>query len=75
IVATLPSRFKDKQIISASTGVINGMGYIGTAAIGLIVPFLVINANGWNSVFMFWAILSGMTAGVVAINYIKSFKK
>jgi OPA family glycerol-3-phosphate transporter-like MFS transporter len=75
LVSTLPTRFKDKQIVSASTGIINCGGYLGTAAIGLIVPFLVINTNGWNSVFLFWSVISALTAVIVGVNYVKSFKK
>ena len=75
LVSTLPTRLKDKGIVAASTGFINGMGYIGTTIIGLLVPFLVIKGNGWNSVFMFWAILGFITAGIIGIIWTKSFKQ
>jgi hypothetical protein len=75
LVSTLPTRFKEQKIVSASTGFIDGMGYIGTILIGIIVPFLMTNQNGnWNHVFAFWAILSFITAGIIGITYLKSFK-
>lgn len=76
LVSTLPTRFKDKKVIGASTGFIDGMGYIGTVLIGVIVPFLIVGKDGgWNNVFLFWAILSFITAGVIGITYWKSFKE
>lgn len=75
LVTTFPTRFVDKQVVAASTGFIDGMGYIGTVLIGIIVPFLVTSAAGkWANVFIFWGILSIMVAVVVAIVYIRSFK-
>lgn len=76
LVTTLPSRFVDKQIVAASAGFIDGMGYIGTVLIGVIVPFLVTSAKGnWTNVFIFWAILSVITAILVGIVYVTTFKK
>ncbi len=76
LVATCPSRFKDKNVVAASTGFIDGMGYIGTVLIGLIVPFLVeIGEKSWNYVFAFWAFLSFAVAIVVTISYFLHFKK
>jgi len=75
LVTTCPTRFADKQVVAASTGFIDGMGYIGTVLIGIIVPFLVTSAGGgWINVFLFWSALSGMIAILVAIVYVKSFK-
>jgi len=75
LVTTFPTRFVDKQVVAASTGFIDGMGYIGTVLIGIIVPFLVTSTAGeWTNVFIFWGILSIMVAVVVAIVYIRSFK-
>ena len=75
LVTTFPTRFVDKQVVAASAGFIDGMGYIGTVLIGIIVPFLVTSAAGkWANVFIFWGILSIMVAVVVAIVYIRSFK-
>ena len=75
LVTTFPTRFADKRVVAASTGFIDGMGYIGTVLIGIIVPFLVTQAAGkWENVFLVWAILSIMVAVLVAIVYIKSFR-
>lgn len=75
LVTTFPTRFVDKQIVAASTGFIDGIGYIGTVLIGIIVPFLVTSAAGsWVNVFIFWAILSLIIAILVVIVYISSFK-
>jgi len=75
LVTTFPTRFVDKQVVAASTGFIDGMGYIGTVLIGIIVPFLITFAGGeWNYVFIFWAILSAIIAVLVAIVYVVSFK-
>jgi len=71
-VTTFPSRFLDKKIVAAATGFIDGMGYVGTILIGLIVPFLVTTTVlGWTSVFIFWAILSVIVAIVSGILYCK----
>ncbi len=75
LVTTFPTRFTNKQVVAASTGFIDGMGYIGTVLIGIIVPFLVTSAGGnWTSVFLFWAGLSVAVAILVAVVYIRSFK-
>ena len=78
LVSTLPTRFT--KVVGASTGFIDGMGYVGTTLIGIIVPVLITmnqatTSGGWHSVFAFWAILSGITAAFVGFNYVKSFKK
>ncbi|MFC2166581.1 MFS transporter [Acidobacteriota bacterium] len=76
LVATCPSRFKEKNVVAASTGFIDGMGYIGTVLIGLIVPFLVeLGKTSWNYVFAFWAFLSFAVAVVITISYFLHFKK
>ena len=75
LVTTFPTRFVDKQLVAASTGFIDGMGYIGTVLIGVIIPFLVTSAKGsWENVFLFWSILSVMIAILVTVTYITSFK-
>ncbi|MBP7088329.1 MAG: MFS transporter [Candidatus Omnitrophica bacterium] len=75
LVTTFPTRFVDKQVVAASTGFIDGMGYVGTVLIGIIVPFLVSGSSGeWKNVFLFWAILSVLVAIFVAIVYVRSFK-
>lgn len=74
LVATCPSRFKEKGVVASSTGFIDGMGYVGTTMIGLIVPYLVLDVGGWNDVFFFWAILSFITSFTVLIAYLKHFR-
>lgn len=75
LVTTFPSRFVDKQVVAASTGFIDGMGYIGTVLIGIIIPFLITSAKGnWTNVFLFWVLLSLSVAALVGIVYIRSFK-
>ena len=75
LVTTFPTRFTDKQVVAASTGFIDGMGYIGTVLIGIIVPFLVTSTEGdWTNVFIFWTVLSITVAILVFIVYVKSFK-
>ena len=75
LVTTFPTRFADKQVVAASAGFIDGMGYIGTVLIGIIVPFLVTSAGGgWRNVFLFWSVLSVMVAVLVGIVYVRSFK-
>ena len=74
LVSTMPTRFVDKQVVAASTGFIDGMGYVGTVLIGIIVPVLVKNTtDGWQNVFIFWTILSIVVAGLVGLVY-KRFK-
>ncbi|MFH1508113.1 MAG: MFS transporter [Candidatus Omnitrophota bacterium] len=75
LVTTFPTRFVGKQVVAASTGFIDGMGYIGTVLIGVIVPFLVgLGSGNWNIVFFFWACISILVAILVAVVYVKSFK-
>jgi len=75
LVCTVPSRFEKKGVVASSTGFINGMGYVGTFMVGLIVPFLVMDAGGWSNVFLFWAVLSIAAAVVVGITYFGHFRK
>ena len=75
LVTTMPTRFVDQQVVAASTGFIDGMGYIGTVLIGVIIPFLVTSLGGsWTNVFIFWAILSVLVAVFVAIVYLAHFR-
>jgi len=75
LVTTLPTRFKDKGVVASSTGFIDGMGYVGTFLVGLIVPYLVIETlDGWNNVFLFWAVLSFISAISVAFVYFGHFR-
>ncbi len=75
LVTTMPTRFVDQQIVAASTGFIDGMGYIGTVLIGVIIPFLVTSSGGsWTNVFIFWAILSSLVAVFVAVVYLMHFR-
>ena len=75
LVTTMPTRFVDQQVVAASTGFIDGMGYIGTVLIGVIIPLLVTSqGGGWGNVFIFWAILSIMVAIFVAAVYFFHFR-
>ena len=74
LVSTVPSRFKEQSVVAASTGFIDGMGYVGTFLIGLVVPYLVLETGGWNNVFMFWAVLSFLAMITVAITYFGHFR-
>ena len=75
LVCTLPTRFKKKGVVASSTGFIDGMGYIGTTIIMLIVPYLVIETRGsWNNVFILWSLISFAAAALVAITYFGHFK-
>ena len=75
LVCTLPTRYKKDSVVASSTGFIDGMGYVGTFMIGLIVPFLVLETGGWSNVFLFWASLSFMAAISVAVVYFGHFRK
>jgi len=72
LVTTIPSRFLDKKIVAASTGFIVGMGYIGSALIGIIVPFIIDLTGGWKSVFYFWSALSWIIILLVVFVYFRS---
>ena len=75
LVTTMPTRFVDQQVVAASAGFIDGMGYIGTVLIGVIIPILVTSAGGnWTNVFIFWAILSVIVAVFVVIVYFAHFR-
>ncbi len=70
LVSTLPTRFVDKQITASSTGFIDGMGYVGTILIGIIVPFLLsVSSYGWACVFIFWAVLAFIISIIVLVIY------
>jgi len=76
LVTTIPSRFVDQKIVAASTGFIDGMGYIGTVLIGIIIPILVSLAGGnWVYVFIFWALLSLLISIFVMFTYYKTYTK
>jgi len=75
LVCTIPTRFKKKGIVASSTGFIDGMGYVGTTIIMLIVPYLVIETQGgWDNVFILWSLISFAAAALVAITYFGHFK-
>jgi len=75
LVTTLPTRFKKDSVVAASTGFIDGMGYVGTFIIGLLVPYLVLETSeGWSNVFLFWAIISFVAAISVAVVYFGHFR-
>ena len=72
LVTTMPSRFYDKRIVAASTGFIDGMGYIGSALIAIIVPFIIDWTGGWRSVFYFWSAISWIIILLVVSVYVRS---
>jgi len=72
LVTTIPSRFKDEKIVAAATGFIDGMGYIGSALIGVIVPFIIDWTGGWQSVFYFWSALSFSIIMLVVLMYVRN---
>jgi len=75
LVATCPSRFKEQSVVAASTGFIDGMGYVGTVLVGITIPFLVnLGKGSWGYVFAFWAILSFLVAVSVAVVYLFHFR-
>ncbi len=75
LVATCPSRFKEENVVAASTGLIDGMGYIGTTAIMLVVPYLVLETTGsWSNVFFLWAFISFVASAIVALTYFMGWK-
>ena len=72
LVATMPSRSYDEKIVAAATGFIDGMGYIGSALIAIIVPFIIDWTGGWESVFYFWSAISFIIILLVVFVYIRS---
>lgn len=70
LVSTMPSRFVDKEIVASSTGFIDGMGYIGTSLIGILVPFI-LSIWDWHYVFWFWSIIAFVIIIFVLIVYLK----
>jgi len=72
LVTTMPSRFYDKKIVAASAGFIDGMGYIGAALIGIIVPFILDWTGRWESVFYFWSAISFAIVLMVVLVYVRN---
>jgi len=72
LVTTIPGRFHNQNIVAASTGFIDGMGYIGSALIGILVPFIIDKTGGWDTVFYFWTGLSFIIAILVIVVYVIS---
>jgi len=75
LVSTIPTRLKQHSIVASSTGFIDGMGYVGTFLIGLIVPYLVLETGGWSNVFLFWACISFLAMISISVVYFKHFKE
>jgi len=72
LVTTMPSRFYDEKIVAAAAGFIDGMGYIGSALIAIIVPFIIERMGGWESVFYFWSALSFSIIVLVVLVYVRN---
>jgi len=75
LVCTIPTRFKKSGIVASSTGFIDGMGYLGTTLVMILVPYFVLETAGkWNNVFLLWALLSFAASAFVAVTYFGHFK-
>lgn len=74
LVSTMPSRFHNKSIVAASTGFIDGVGYIGATTVGIIVPFIIDKTGEWTSVFYFWSAISLVVVILVGVVYAKTWK-
>ncbi|MFC1904260.1 hypothetical protein ACFLXT_00630 [Chloroflexota bacterium] len=72
LVTTIPSRYHDEKIVAASTDFIDGMGYIGATAIGILVPFIIDRVGGWETVFYFWSAISFIIILLVGLVYVRS---
>ena len=75
LVTTMPSRFHDDSIVAASTGFIDGRGYIVSAMIGMIVPFIIDMTGSWVNVFYYWAIMALAIIVLVGFVYVKGRSK
>jgi len=76
LVSTIPSRFTKEHLVASATGFIDGMGYVGTVAIGLLIPYFVLDTTGgWNNVWLFWAIISFVAVGIIAATYFGHFRR
>ncbi len=71
LVSTMPSRYHDKNIVAASTGFIDGVGYIGAATVGIIVPFIIDKTGEWTSVFYFWSAMALAVIVLIGLTYAK----
>jgi len=70
LVSTFPTRFLKQKVVGASTGFIDGMGYVGTVLIGIIIPIIIkLSKGSWNNVFWFWGVLSIATASCIGSVY------
>lgn len=74
LVTTMPSRFHKENVVAAATGFIDGWGYIGSAAIGMLVPLVVDITGNWTTVFYLWAGLSFFVASIVLSVYVRVYR-
>jgi sugar phosphate permease len=72
LVATMPSRFHKERVVAASTGFIDGWGYVGSVIIGMLVPFILDITGSWTIVFYLWGAIAFVIVGLVAAVYVKS---
>lgn len=75
LVTTIPSRYHNASIVAASTGFIDGMGYVGSALIGIIVPFIIDMTGSWQNVFYCWAVMALVIIALVGFVYVKGKNK
>ncbi len=72
LVTTMPSRFQKDNAVASAAGFIDGWGYIGSAIIGILVPFIIDVTGNWNVVFYLWAGLSFLIACIVLSVYVRT---
>ncbi len=74
LVTTMPSRFHKQGVVASATGFIDGWGYIGSAAIGMLVPFILSITGNWDTIFYLWAGLSFLIACIVLSVYVRVYR-
>jgi len=72
LVATMPSRFHKEKVVAASTGFIDGWGYIGSVVIGMLVPFILDITGSWTTVFYFWGAIPFVIVALVVVVYVRA---
>lgn len=74
LVTTMPSRLQKDGAVASAAGFIDGWGYIGSAIIGMLVPFIINVTGNWNTVFYLWSGLSFLIACIVLSVYVKAYR-
>jgi OPA family glycerol-3-phosphate transporter-like MFS transporter len=69
LVSIFPASLKKDRIVGASTGMVDGIGYLGVISVGFLVPWLVNISNGdWRTVFYFWILAAFIAIIVIHFN-------